>query len=99
MMENKKRQKLSVAALAVSVLPLATFIPTLLKITLLEGVRSIWAGANIVFVLAALYLSIICVRSSESRSVVNTISTAISVLWVLMILGIVVLALFLNYLQ
>jgi hypothetical protein len=98
-MENKKLQKLSVAALVVSALPLATFIPTLLKITLSEGVRSIWAGANIVFVLVALCLSVICVRSSESRSAVNIISTAISVFWVLMIVGIVVLALFLNFLQ
>ena len=98
-MENKKLQKLSVAALVVSVLPLAIFIPTLFKITLSEEVRSIWAGANIVFVLTALLLSIICVRSSESRSTVNIISTAISVLWVLMILGLVVLALFLNFLQ
>ncbi|MEL7607267.1 hypothetical protein [Sedimentibacter saalensis] len=98
-MENKKLQKLSVAALVVSALPLATFLPTLLKITLSEGVRSIWAGANIVFVLVALCLSVICVRSSESRSAVNIISTAISVFWVLMIVGIVVLALFLNFLQ
>ncbi|TWH77759.1 hypothetical protein LY60_03268 [Sedimentibacter saalensis] len=99
MIENKKLQKLSVAALVVSALPLATFLPTLLKITLSEGVRSIWAGANIVFVLVALCLSVICVRSSESRSAVNIISTAISVFWVLMIVGIVVLALFLNFLQ
>ncbi len=97
-MENKKFQKLSMAALVVSVLPLATFIPTLLTITLSDGVRSIWAGANIVFVFAALCLSVICVRSSESRSAVNIISMAISVLWVLMILGIIVLALFLNFL-
>ena len=98
-MENKKLQKSSVAALVVSVLPLATFLPTLFKITLSEGVRSIWAGANIIFVLAALCLSISCVRSSQSRSAINIISTAISVLWVLMILGIVALALFLNFLQ
>jgi hypothetical protein len=99
MMENKKLQKLSVAALIVNVLPLATFIPRLLKITLSDGVRSIWAGANIIFVLTALCLSVISVRSSESRSAVNIISTAISVFWLMMIVGIVVLALFLNFLQ
>lgn len=99
MMENKKLQKLTVAALVVSALPLATFIPTLLKITLSEGVRSIWAGANIVFVLVALCLSVICARSSESRSAVNIISTAISVFWVLIMAGIVIMALFLNFLQ
>lgn len=95
-MENKKLQKLSVAALVVSVLPLATFIPAMFKITLSEGVRSIWAVANIAFVLTALYLSIICIRSNKSRSAVNIISMALSVLWALMILGIVVLGLFLN---
>lgn len=98
-MEDKKLQKLSVTALIVSILPLATFIPRLLKLTLSDGVRSIWAGANIIFVLAALCLSVICVRSRESRSAVNIISMAISVFWVLMIVGIVVLALFLNFLQ
>ncbi len=96
-MDNKKLQKLSVAALVVSALPLATVILTLLKITLSDGVRSLLAGANIIFVLVALCLSVICVRSSESRSAINIISTAISAFWVLMILGIVVLALFLNF--
>lgn len=98
-MEHKKLQKTSVAALTFSALPLSTFIPVLLKITLTDEVRSIWAGANIVFVLAALSFSVICVRSSESRSSVNIISMAISAFWVLMIVGIVVLALFLNFLQ
>ena len=98
-MENKKLQKLSVAALVVSVLPLATFLPTLFKITLSEGVRSIWAGANIVFVLVALCFSVICVRSNESRSAINIISTVISVFWVLIMAGSVVLALFLNPLE
>ena len=98
-MENKKLQKVSVAALIVSILPLATFLPVLLKITLPDGVRSIWSVANIVFVLVGLCLSIACTRNRESRSAVNFISMTISVFWVLIILGIVVLALFLNFLQ
>ena len=53
-MENKKSQKLSVVALIISVLPLATFIPDLFHITLSDGVRSVWAGANILFVFAGL---------------------------------------------
>jgi len=99
MMENKKLQKVSVAALIVSVLPLATFLPVLLKITLPDGVRSIWTGANIVFVLVGLCLSITCARNRESRSVMNLASTIISIFWVLLMAGIVVLALFLNFLQ
>ncbi|MDU7336729.1 MAG: hypothetical protein E7L17_01290 [Clostridium sp.] len=98
-MENRKLQTVSVAALIVSVLPLATLIPVLLEITLPDSVRSIWAGANIVFVLVGLCLSIVCVRNRESRSVVNIASTIISIFWVLLMVGIVVLALFLNFLQ
>lgn len=98
-MENKKLQKTSIAALIVSVLPLATFIPILLKITLSDEVRNLWAGANILFILVGLCLSIVCVKNSESRSVLNIISTIISVVLILIVIGIIILALFLNFLQ
>lgn len=98
-MGNKKLKPLSVAALVVSVLPLATLIPSFLKITLSDGVRSLWAGANILFVVLGLVLSIICVRSKDSRSIVNILSTAISSLWLLLMIGIVALALFINFVQ
>lgn len=96
-MENKKLKNLSVVALIISVLPLATLLPIFLKITLSDGVRSVWAGANIVFVLVGVILSIICVRNKESRSIINIISTMVSSLWLLMMAGIVVLALFINF--
>ena len=51
------------------------------------------------FVLLGLLLSVICVRNEESRSTVNIVSTAISALWLLMMVGIVVLALFINFVQ
>ena len=95
-MENRKLKPLSVVALIVSVLPLATLIPSFLKITLSDGVRSMWAGANILFVVLGLVLSIICIRNKNSRSIVNVLSTAISALWLLLMIGIVVLALFIN---
>ena len=98
-MENRKLKPLSVAALIVSVLPLATLIPSFLKITLSDGVRSLWAGANILFVVLGLVLSIICVRNKDSRSIINILSTAISALWLLLMIGIVVLALFINSMQ
>ena len=66
---TKKLQKLSLAALIVSLLPLATLVPVFLKITLPDGVRMVWAVCNIVLAL------------------------------VLMMLGIVALALVLNFLQ
>ena len=96
---TKKFQKLSLAALIVSLLPLATLVPVFLKITLPDGVRMVWAICNIVLALAGLLLSVICVKSEESRSAVNIMSTVISVALVLMMLGIVALALVLNFLQ
>ena len=96
---TKKLQKLSLAALIVSLLPLATLVPVFLKITLPDGVRMVWAICNIVLVLSGLSLSVICVKSEESRSAVNIMSTVISVALVLMMLGIVALALVLNFLQ
>lgn len=96
-MENKKLKSLSISALIVSVMPLATLILSFLKITLPDGGRSVWAGANIVFVLLGLLLSVICIRDKESRSLVNIISTVMSVLWILMMGGIIVLALFINF--
>ena len=96
---TKKLQKLSLAALIVSLLPLATLVPVFLKITLPDGVRMVWAICNIVLALAGLLLSVICVKSEESRSIVNIMSTLVSVMLVLMMLGIAVLALVLNVLQ
>ena len=98
-MENKKLQKTSIVALIISVLPLATFLPILLHITLTDNVRSVWAGVNILSVFAGLVLSIVCVKSRESRNAVNIISTIISSFWVLLMGGIIALALFINFLQ
>lgn len=95
-MENKKLKSLSIMALIASFLPVATLVPAFLKITLSDGVRTVLTGLNIVFVLLGLLLSVICVRNKESRSIVNIISTVISVLWILMMVGIVGLALFVN---
>ena len=96
---TKKIQKLSLAALIVSLLPLATLVPVFLKITLPDGVRMVWAICNIVLALTGLLFSVICVKSEESRSAINIMSTVISVALVLIMLGIVALALVLNFLQ
>ena len=98
-MENKKFQKLSAAALIISIIPLITFIPILFNITLTDGVRSIWAGANILSVFAGLIFSILCVKNRESRNAVNIISTIISSFWVLLMGGMVALALFIRFVQ
>lgn len=98
-MEKKKLQKTSLAALIISDLPLATFIPVLLHITLTDGVRSVWAVGNILSVFAGLALSIVCAKSRESRSAVNIISTIISGFWLLLMGGIVALTLFISFVQ
>ena len=98
-MEKKKLQSISIAALIVSILPLAALIPSFLHLSLSDGIRTVWAGANIVFVLLGLILSIACVRNRESRSIINIASTAISTFWVLLMVGIVALALFLTFVQ
>lgn len=95
-METKKLKTLSMASLIISLIPLATLIPVFLKITLPEGISTAWASVNIICVVVSLVLSIICVKSKESRSVVNIISTFVSGFWGLMMLGVVALALLLN---
>ena len=70
-----------------------------MEITLPDGVRSVWAIVNIASALVGLLLSVICVKSEKSRSMINVLSTVISVALVLMILGIVALALTLSFLQ
>ena len=82
-----------------SILPLAALIPSFLHLSLSDGIRTVWAGANIVFVLLGLILSVACVRNRESRSIINIASTAISTFWVLLMVGIVALALFLTFVQ
>ena len=98
-MVNKKRKTLSMAALIVSILPAATLVPVFLKITLPEGVNTVWAGVNVVSAVLGFVLSGICVRSDESRSPVNIASTLISAFWCLLMMGMVVLALFLTFMR
>lgn len=98
-MENKKLKTLSLASLIISIIPAATLIPVFLKLTLPEGVNTVWAGVNIASAVLGLILSIICVKNEESRSLVNIAATIISILWCLLMIGIVVMALILTFLQ
>ena len=98
-MENKKLKTLSLVSLIISIIPTVTLIPVFLKITLPEGVSTAWAGVNIASAVVGLLLSIVCVKSEESRDPVNIASTIVSSFWCLLMIGIVVLALFLTFLQ
>ena len=97
-MENIKQKSLRIVALIVSVIPLVTLVPVFLKFTLPENVNSAWAGMNVACVVVGLILSIVCVKSEESRSAVNIASTAVSTFLGLLMIGIVALALFMTYL-
>ena len=98
-MENKKLKTLSLVSLIISIIPVATLIPVFLKIALPEGVNTAWAGVNIASAVVGLLLSIICVRSEESRSPVNIASTIVSAFWCLLMIGMVALALLLTFLR
>ena len=98
-MEKKKLQNISIVALIISLLPFVTLIPVCLQIVLPDGLRTVWGCANIACVIIGLCLSIICVKNRESRSLLNIISTIVSSFLLLLIIGIVILALFLTFLQ
>ena len=93
---KKKLRTLSLAALAVSLLPFLSLVPALLGITLPDGARTVWAACNIALALSGLLLSLACVKSRESRSLVHIMSAIISGALVLMIWGFAALVLFLR---
>lgn len=98
-MESKKLKTLSLVSLIISIIPAITLIPVFLKIALPDGVNTAWACVNIASAVVGLLLSIVCVKSEESRSPVNIASTIVSSFWCLLMIGIVVLALYLTFLQ
>lgn len=49
-MKKKKVKVLSICALVFSLLPLATFIPTFLGVTLTNGIQTVWAGVTTHFI-------------------------------------------------
>ena len=98
-MESKKLKTLSLVSLIISIIPAIPLIPVFLKTALPDGVNTAWACVNIAFAVVGLLLSIVCVKSEESRSPVNIASTIVSSFWCLLMIGIVVLALYLTFLQ
>lgn len=97
-MEQKKLKNMSIAALMISLLPLVTLVPVFLQIVLPDGLRTVWGCANIACAVIGLCLSAICVKNKESRSLINIVSAVISALLLLLAVGIVILALLLNFL-
>lgn len=98
-MEKKKLQNMSIAAFIISLLPFVTLIPVCLQIVLPDGLRTVWSCVDIACVITGLCLSVICVRNHESRSLINIISTIISSLLLILVIGIIILALLLNFFQ
>ena len=73
-MEKKKFQSVSIAALIVSILPLAALAPSLLHLSLSDGVRTAWAGANIVFVQYVYYDVVKLVQKCKSKELACLVS-------------------------
>ena len=95
-MENKKANKTSIVALIVSILPIFTLIPVFLQITLPDGVRLVWVGCNMICVLLGFVLSIIGIRRSERKGHMEKVPMWINSFWMLMVIGILVIALISN---
>lgn len=96
-MEKKKNNKLSIAALVTSILPLLTFaVGRIFQIPVSAVVQRGWTGANIMFIVIGLVLSFICVRDRASRNVLNIIAMGVNVFWLLLVVGIVGMAIVLN---
>lgn len=96
-MKKETSQKLSIIALLISIFPVISYVLPMFKISLGGGVQTALAVANVSCTLMGLILSIICVKSQETRNALNIISTLICALWVLLIGGFGVLALFLTF--
>ena len=67
-MDNKRLQKISVAALVISILPLAAFVPTLFNMVLTDIVRSIWAGVNIFSVFGDWYFLLSALKTEIAEA-------------------------------
>lgn len=90
-------QNLVLAKIGITDLPQSSFEMSffeLLKIEFIKVKRS-----RIVPLIFIAPLLVVCVRNKESRSIVNMISTMVSILWILIMVGIVVLALLINFVQ
>ena len=61
--------------------------------------QAVLASSNVLCILLGLGLSIICVRKEENHSVINIVAMVISILWLVLVAGIVGLALTLNFLH
>lgn len=96
-MKKSVAKPFSYVALICSVFPVFSYFLAAFKITLTGGIQTALAGMNVLCALLGLGLSIACVKNSETRSIINIISTIISTLWVLMIAGFLALALFLSF--
>lgn len=95
-MENMKTIKASLIALIISIFPAATLIPVFLKITLPDVVRYVWVGINMGCILVGFVLSIVCTKSEKANHHVGKVALGISVFWLILVIGILLIALISN---
>lgn len=96
-MKRSTAKGCSVTALICSVFPVFTYLLAACKIVLSPELRTALAGANILCAMLGLGLSLACIRSKETQSVVNIFSAVLCSFWILMIAGFLALALVLSF--
>lgn len=98
-MKQETSRKLSIVALIFSLFPAISYVLPVFKISLAGGAQAAMAAANILCALAGFALSIMFVKNKETRNAIHIISTIICGLWLLLIVGFGVLALFLTFIK
>lgn len=90
-----KTSKTSIVALVLSILPFLSLIPMAKE----GNFQSVWAFANIVFIIAAFAISISQVINVEKRNGLAIVAAAISGGLIILAVGCIVLALLITFLQ
>ena len=95
-MDNTQVKKIENLGLVACLLPVLALIPGIFKLHLAPAVQSVWAIANIIFVVLGFVLTITALKMKNTRNAVNIISLCICILWVLVLLGILAVVIFSN---
>jgi|GEM_PF-5320722 len=91
-----KTNKMSIAALVLSVFPFITLLLTFLGVTLSDNLRTPMAMTNCICTFAAFILAVFLVKNKEKRNVPAILALIISGLLLLVIVGILIFALLYN---
>ncbi len=97
-MKQETSTKMSAAALACGSFPLLSGLLQVLHVPLSGAPQLLLAGADLLCTLAGLGLAAVCVKERQHRNFWNLSALALSAFWLLLMMGIGLVALFLNFL-